>query len=158
MNTHLSGRTVCLLLAGCILAGSIQSAPVSGLTIERLEGSSVFLTWTNDGPDYVLQELNPLTESGRWQTVPEPRQLLKGQLGVTLSVQTNQHTLYENAAPEDWGDGGAITNPVWIAGTTGLPIRNVPACYTCSGTNLSRLSTKTYCKLDPRNSTCPKAR
>ena len=91
MKSLLRGRTVCLLLVGLVLAGAIAilsaSAPV--LTIERAGDNHVLLTWTNEGPGFVLQGMNPLAESGQWQTVPEAPQVLEGWLAVTLSVQSN---------------------------------------------------------------------
>ena len=66
---------------------------------------------------------------------------------------TNQHQLYENANPEYWGDGGAITNPVWIAGTNSQPARNVPACYTCSGAAVSKVRAQVVFNVKPAGQT-----
>jgi hypothetical protein len=74
----------------------------------------------------------------------------------TGSGGDNQHVLYENADPQNWGDGGAITNPVWIApvsGTNGPPVRNVPACYTCSGTNASKVRAQVAFNVKPAGQT-----
>jgi hypothetical protein len=61
----------------------------------------------------------------------------------------NQHEVYENAGPQDWGDGGAITNPVWVAGTNGQPVRDFAACYTCSGTSPSKLRAQVALRVKP---------
>jgi len=65
---------------------------------------------------------------------------------------TNQNMLYDNADPQGWGDGAALTNPVWIAsasGSNGPPVRNVPVCYTCSGTNASMARAQVSVNIEP---------
>lgn len=68
----------------------------------------------------------------------------------------NQHVLYENAGPQDWGDGGAITNPVWIAGAPGAdapPVRNAPVCYTSSGAVGSKARVQVVVNIKPAGQT-----
>jgi hypothetical protein len=69
---------------------------------------------------------------------------------------TNQHVLYENAGPQNWADGGAITNPVWIAGGPGTgnpPVRNAPVCYTCSGAVGSKVRIQAIVNIKPSGQT-----
>jgi hypothetical protein len=69
---------------------------------------------------------------------------------------TNQNVLYENAEPQNWGDGGAITNPVWIAGGPGAgvpPVRNAPVCYTCSGAVVSKARAQVVVNVKPSGQT-----
>lgn len=67
----------------------------------------------------------------------------------------NQHVLYENAGPQDWSDGGAITNPVWIAGpgADAPPVRNAPVCYTSSGAVGSKARVQVVVNIKPAGQT-----
>lgn len=94
MNTLRPSRIVIFLAVA--LAGTItlQSAPAPLLAIERIGPSNVLVTWTNGETEFVLQGIKPLQESGLWQTVPQPPQLLAGRLGVTLPLLTNDAQLF----------------------------------------------------------------
>jgi hypothetical protein len=96
MNTLLPGRMSWLLLISIALAGTtvIQSAQTPVLTIERSGDNAVLLSWTNGGPGYVLQEMNHLGRTDRWQSVPLPPQPVEGWLGVTVSIETNETRLF----------------------------------------------------------------
>ncbi len=69
---------------------------------------------------------------------------------------TNQHMLYDNASPQGWGDGAAITNPVWIASAAGAgapPVRNAPVCYTASGAVASKARVQAVVNVIPSGQT-----
>lgn len=65
----------------------------------------------------------------------------------------NEHTLYENADPDEWGDGAAITDPVWVADGSDAgsdPDKNSPVCYTRSTTNVqSKASVDVVVRVEP---------
>jgi len=96
MNTRRPHRTAIFLLAAAALAGSIaiQSAPAPLLTLDWMGESSVLLTWTNDGPGFVVQTSKPLQAPGLWQTLPQTPQLLGGRLRVTVPIQTNESQFF----------------------------------------------------------------
>ncbi|MDZ4200104.1 MAG: hypothetical protein U1E27_12565, partial [Kiritimatiellia bacterium] len=65
----------------------------------------------------------------------------------------NEHTLYENADPAEWGDGAAIADPVWVADGPDAgsdPDKNSPVCYTRStATAQSKASVDVVLKVQP---------
>jgi hypothetical protein len=127
MNTRLPSRTVALVLLAFAMAGAIviQSASAPVLTIERMGKNQVLLTWTNDSPGFVLQELHPLGETGSWQTLSLTPQLLEGGLGVTLSIQTNESRFFRLKARGlefinhrevlCWSSGGAFDASILLS-------------------------------------------
>ena len=145
-----------LLASDGITNASLLNWSISGSPVATINTSGV-VTLGSGGGSYTIQATAkgdlPCSDALTLIAVESHLQSISFVSAGAGNGGTNQHVLYENADPEFWGDGGAITNPVWIAGTNSQPLRNAPACYTASGTTASKVRAQVVFNVKPAGQT-----
>ena len=132
------------------LSWSISGSPTATIS------TSGVVTLGSGGGSYAIQATASGTNACSDQTVLNAVEVRVVSIGFVSAGAgnggNNQHVLYENADPQDWGDGAAIINPVWIAGGPGAgtpPVRNAPVCYTRSEAAASRVRVQVVANIQP---------